>query len=933
MAKSTRKQGTLDLGEFTRDRVVELLRQSEDANSVVFAAMAATLLASIDLQSSPREVITAALDVLARTETVLARSLLWQAAEHARHPRVRIEAIRRSGGIATPEQCASLRKWAAEGFTLSVPCQHDQIDKNHIRQAAIEAIGHVKKPTKEDVDTIIVAITPPTEMKEFSPAVFKAACEAYWLIGDKASLSRLTELISQRWLANILFPLLSLAGKYSVKELQPYVEQLRKAFCECTGDWPDDSTVSSHLLTLATTIASPEFFQAWTCQHGREGMQHGRGQITSTLLKGLKRPCENTVSGLLSLAKWRCNLSDDTPVMAWLKKCIGASHGKTIAKRLIAEPNEGNSHLLGSGAFYSLYDSVDKAMGDVCEALGTQHEHQRKQIAETVAKGTLAMVRGEGEEECSTTNVTRRNRNSATDEEHDLLVRKVSSLKSLDAGMNPIVAVAKRLSPPHSSPGAMAICEIWSRQGEALAGYVLEMVIREAGRENVLAQDTPMLKHFEEIALAAQPQQPSLRSLLEQALVSEIVVDGQLNRYAIDLMQRTNLSFEKGAWQALHEVQTTDDAQFVLERLHNKGAIGTLTNSIKFHREGEEPLTTHVQATAIAFLTKLLSQGDDRKQRETFVEQLHQRFQDLPRVREAAYRACGDLGGFSSIKPLRERLPSDSVAARAIRQAIEALRDRLIKEKPQEDAVDAVKQWLGFVADLGDPALVSLVKGYLNPPHADLAVRHSALIAIEHMKCAESLEVVKKFMDDTAPEGNTLVIARHARLMLEQRKDVDLFEILSKFYDADDEMLDPTIDYAKLFGSSLPIVTKGLKKSLELFGNGHWDEFVTRISGILEDASRFIFRSRFDKMGIDKDRASKIVNGPYRNLLNVTEFHNTYPMLQAHCSTVYTYRGESPTAHATNTDGSPKAETTSVDAEYVQDEFSLAFAEAVKVLR
>ena len=127
-------------------------------------------------------------------------------------------------------------------------------------------------------------------------------------------------------------------------------------------------------------------------------------------------------------------------------------------------------------------------------------------------------------------------------------------------------------------------------------------------------------------------------------------------------------------------------------------------------------------------------------------------------------------------------------------------------------------------------------------------------------------------------------------------------------------------------------MTKGLKKSLELFNDGHWDEFVTRISGVMEGVTRHVLRRRFDVLGMDEDKAKALAGGAYRNLLNFAAFRNTYGKLQTHCSTIYAYRGESPTAHATHTDGSTKGEATSDDAEYIRDEFKLAFAEAVKAL-
>ena len=186
---------------------------------------------------------------------------------------------------------------------------------------------------------------------------------------------------------------MALAAKFSVKELKPYVEPLRKALCECTGDWPGDTLLANRLLTLVERLASPEFFQEWVSHHGREGLDHGRGQVTSKLLVGFKRPSDGAVNGLLMLARWPHNLAPNGPVVKWLAKCVGAGYGELIAQKIVTEQNEGYSQLLKSGDVYALYDSVDAALTNICEALSAmQNEHHRQNVAGMVATGALAVV-------------------------------------------------------------------------------------------------------------------------------------------------------------------------------------------------------------------------------------------------------------------------------------------------------------------------------------------------------------------------------------------------------------------------------------------------------------------------------------------------------------------------------------------------------------
>jgi len=268
-------------------------------------------------------------------------------------------------------------------------------------------------------------------------------------------------------------------------------------------------------------------------------------------------------------------------------------------------------------------------------------------------------------------------------------------------------------------------------------------------------------------------------------------------------------------------------------------------------------------------------------------------------------------------------------------KALGLLKERLIQQRPQRGTSEEIKRWLDFVADLGDSSLVPYVRGYLIPPHADQKVRHSALNAIASMRDPVALDVVKQFVKDTAPEGETLVVARRARLALEQRNDMDLFDSLAKFYDPDADVLDPAINYEPLLGRSLRIsVTQGLEKSSRLWDDGHWDEFITKIDAIMGGLVQQVFRTQHVKMSLDQQRAQKLAGGnSYASMLAVTEFRTAYGRLQAYCNTIHGFRADSPTAHVLSRDGSAKVPATEDDAEVVRREFQLAFAEAIRALR
>lgn len=156
------------------------------------------------------------------------------------------------------------------------------------------------------------------------------------------------------------------------------------------------------------------------------------------------------------------------------------------------------------------------------------------------------------------------------------------------------------------------------------------------------------------------------------------------------------------------------------------------------------------------------------------------------------------------------------------------------------------------------------------------------------MKGLPVLEVVKTFIDDTAPEGEILKVARQARLRLEHRTDTELFTILSFYFQSDATVLGPSLNYDQLLGTELRAsVTRNLFKARTLWEDGHWDEFLTKINGVMEAVVKQIYRTKYASMGLDQQRGEKQACNPsYAPLLATNDFKTTFPKLQAHATTI-----------------------------------------------
>lgn len=934
-------------GDFTRDRIRKILESWGQERPDSIPLVAAVTLACLDQHSPIRDsdLIALAAEALARVGTQTAGDLLWQAAEDALNWRVRVEAIRRCGPSAnSPARREALRRWATEAFQPSSTFTTDQFTPNIVKEAAITALGSLSNPVAADINAVVEMLAPPSNAACPASPVFEAAADAYWKIGTAAVLPAVLESLRTVGPDDRGLTVISLAAKFPPRELKSCADTLRTLFIQHANRWQHHAVRTDRLVDLTKKLASDDFFHEWSSRHGAKAMAEGRGKISIAMLEELDCRSESVAKSLLVLAQTLANVADDGPVLEGLRASAAAGHGRLIAATLLGSQADGHRHLIRSGRLFTLYPSMEQAVRATCEAIESGRDPSTQRS--TAADAALGLLVAAFTPPSDANNATwdfgllqrRANRKHRTDDREPLDVG-VEKLKGLKRDGDPVVLVASRACPPVSSLGAAAIIETWMCADDSLSHLAMNVLVREAGRTNADPDGVPSLKMVEGCALKSEGRQQDLRESLTQALLAGIVVDGRLNRYALDLMQRENMAFERGADVACPQLRHKEDADFLLARLAKQGqaGLGVLTKAVTFQRNRDEKLTAHVRAKAIELSVALLLAGDKRESVESFARLLHGRFQDPQVVRVAAYNACGRLRSFVSIGPLRARLAkeTDASARARIPQALTALRDALTQVELEQAKPEEIETWLAYVANLGDPVLLPQVVGYLQPPHADHSVRHAALRALESMKDPRALEAVKKFIDDTAPEGDTLAVARRARLTLEDRSDVDLFDVLTTFYKPDADVLNPSIDYERTFGRPLlTAVTRGLRKVQNLWEDGHWDEFNTKVSGVMEAIIRQVFRSKYAAMGADQQTCEKLAGGnSYPSMFNFTPFRNTYGRLQAYCNTIHSFRRDSPTAHEMNRDGSPKIEATEDDAESVRQEFLLAFAEAVKVLK
>jgi hypothetical protein len=171
-------------------------------------------------------------------------------------------------------------------------------------------------------------------------------------------------------------------------------------------------------------------------------------------------------------------------------------------------------------------------------------------------------------------------------------------------------------------------------------------------------------------------------------------------------------------------------------------------------------------------------------------------------------------------------------------------------------------------------------------------------------------------------------------MVLDNRSDLRLFDVLQAFFSPEAGVLDPNINYETLLGAELLFSTvRNLQASFHEWESQHWNPFVTLLASVAEALLRQIYSVRYAAMGFNQDAGEKRAKGEFANMLAIPELKNTYGTLQALCNTLQNYRQVAATAHAMNRDGTAKAGATDIDAARAREVFQLAFEEFVRILR
>ena len=910
-----------------------MLQAAAKAGPEVLIATASGLLCGL-CPNAPRipGSVEVPLDSLVSCDHPLAARATFHFAAHAQIGRVRLEAIRRLGPVAHEEGARQfLRKVAKEGASPGASFSNDAISQEDFQVAAVESLGKLKTAADADAQFLVDIIATYIETQKGS-GVVQTAIASLPTLCKPANLGPLLSLAEKCRDPFMKIKILGGCSNLSRNALLEHQKPLIDLFVSGLGQFRDEKPLRERLIPLAKKICCTELVRRLSDSYSVDNLADPRGSISGETLDAYASVDDTLTDAYLAFARTPSNVSGGSRCINGLIRCAKAEKADRIVNRVIRQDAPGYQHVLKAGLLSDIVGSVPAAIDLMCSALQREaNQQQLQQYAKGCYYCVLAMSLASAEKkpdlECLDNIRIQYQRHERSD--IGPLVEAVDSLRKCDGPKNALRLFAEKVVSDKPSGGAVAIAEHLVAYPDVLTQFFLDLVLRLAVK-TVLANpggfplDSPLL--------GLEKTFGNHDRWLREQLPKITVVEGKLNRYVLDLMRRRDVEFVKTCEAALDAVKSADDAFFVLESLAARGkqdsirvigkAVGFVSNQCQSFPQ--------VRAKAIDLIRQLLdkSGSQDINLVTEVLPHLHGRFEDPLAVRLVAYGACSSLANVLSIKPLRARLTSDKnpQAQEAINAALTSIGKRLMDARPSTTDADSSIKWLGHVADLGDEAFVVVVANFLSPPHSDRRVLLTTLNCLERLGHESAITAIEQFVADTSPSNEVLHAARHARAVLQGRNDLELLEVLAKIFDDTSPVLDPKVDYEKVFGlSRMKHLAKGLSDALGERDVSHWEDFVTRLDGICDILNRHLFDRHWSAMKLSKEKASAMSMQNYGNRLPMAEFRNRFPVLQPLMQTIHDMRYDATTAHPEDSDGTGKPGLEESDATLAIEQFKKLF--------
>jgi len=890
-------------------------------------------------QRPPDDLVQVPLDAIAASGEPFAEQALCLLTAKAQNSRLRIEAAKRLGRVASHKESHELL-WhlAQEGKAAPQSYVGDSVSTDMIKEAALLSLADLKRPGKADGDIVFGVLSLHVGKGEDTP-VFRAGAKALRAVAKAADIPRILDLAGKCKDPHMTARIVSVYSRFARATILKQSDHLIPLFVRSLDRYQDEKELHELAIELARRLACPQLVKELREHYGGDSLDQGRGQVIAAALESYGEIDDPLADAYLGFAHAEHNAHEHSACFAGLKRCAQARKLSHIIRNLVNHcSSPGCRRLLISGNILKLAGTMPSSVKGICDALsGLTDQSRRKDAARLCVVGLLRATLKDVEEVPFFEDLAQlRQRSQQVSRREDSPVGTLAArLTGLAHEASALHWLAREIASDEVSQGAVELAHCLLSSDDELSHLLIDQVLEVAFACKNPAQLPPEsnLRRFEDVAFAVSDRW--LRSVLPKHLIAE----NRLNRYTLDVMRRKHVEFAPQAQKALGQVEAAEDAMSVLDALfieHSEESTHTLAKAAGFVSDLIAEVSP-VRERALSLIRRLSAEGTARlsaRLEAEILKQIHPRFEDARDVRFAAYDVAEALASPESIRPLRSRRSTDADprANQKIDAALQSIQKRLVSQRPKWENSDVLISWLEHVGDLGDDVLVESVAEILTRPHPDRQVIIAALNSLSNLKSRKAIPFIDKFMTETSPSGDVLQAARYAKAVIQERKDLPLFEALTAAFPNDSTVFSIGVDYHAVFGARLQRVARFITDAMDQYHSGHWDDFVTKLDGVCDLIVRHIFEQYPQLLAMEKTRAQNMAGRQYANRLGVSEFQVAFTSVQPLLASIHAMRDEATTAHGEDSDGTEKTGLGESDANLALDQFRTAFEKLITKL-
>ena len=330
------------MGSCLRGVAPGVLKAAADVGEDAFVAAASAFLCGFEPnQPGDPQVIRACLDALAASRHPAAVAVLTHVAQSAVIGRIKVEAVRRLGGLGLGGDARGLlHAIAKEGFRPPHQFVNDAVSAEEFRVAAIEAIGKAAKPSTSDVETIRDILSAEVDGRQ-ETRVFATAVEAVHAMGEAFPAKALMAIVGKCHVGLMRLRLLGACSGRTAAALRAHATDMASLLCEALAAFSDEQPLRDRLKALVVRVVGPELVTCLSERFCNDSLGNGRGAICLAALQAYKKTDHVLTRAYLAFARTPANIHTGAACLEGLGVCAAAGMSDMIVKPLVLQDHPG----------------------------------------------------------------------------------------------------------------------------------------------------------------------------------------------------------------------------------------------------------------------------------------------------------------------------------------------------------------------------------------------------------------------------------------------------------------------------------------------------------------------------------------------------------------------------------------------------------------